>query len=105
MLRRFGFADDTYVRLSAASSRPPALPVDSPVSLARLLAHYVELQHPATRKQIATLAEQTKCPNTKPRLEALAADDTDTSPYRTPMASTRSTPLNASSAGCVPCGP
>jgi len=83
VLRRFGFADDTYVRLSAASSRPPALPVDSPVSLARLLAHYVELQHPATRKQIATLAEQTKCPNTKPRLEALAADDTDTSPYRT----------------------
>ena len=31
----------------------------------------------------ATLAEHTQCPNTKPRLEALAADDTDTSPYRT----------------------
>ncbi|HEV2740201.1 MAG TPA: cytochrome P450 [Candidatus Elarobacter sp.] len=82
-LRRFGFADDTYVRLSAASSRPAALPVDTPVSLERLLAHHVELQHPATRKQIATLAEHTQCPNTKPRLEALAADDTETSAYRT----------------------
>jgi cytochrome P450/NADPH-cytochrome P450 reductase len=82
VMRRFGFADDTYVRLTPASSRPPALPVDTPVSLERLLAHHVELQHPATRKQIATLAENTKCPNTKPRLEALAADDTDTSAYR-----------------------
>ena len=82
-MRRFGFADDTYVRLSAASSRPATLPVDTPVSLERLLAHHVELQHPATRKQIATLAEHTKCPNTKPRLEALAADDTDASAYRT----------------------
>jgi cytochrome P450 / NADPH-cytochrome P450 reductase len=81
-LRRFGFADDTYVRLSAASSRPAALPVDAPVPLERLLAHHVELQHPATRKQIATLAEHTQCPNTKPRLEALAADDTDASAYR-----------------------
>lgn len=82
VMRRFGFADDTYVRLTPASSRPPALPVDTPVSLERLLAHHVELQHPATRKQIATLAEHTKCPNTKPRLEALTADDTDTSAYR-----------------------
>ena len=83
VLRRFGFADDTYVRLSAASSRPPSLPVDTPVSLERLLAHHVELQHPATRKQIATLAEHTQCPNTKPRLEALAADDAEVSAYMT----------------------
>ncbi len=83
VMRRFGFAEDTYVRLSAASPRPATLPVETPVSLERLLAHHVELQHPATRKQIATLAEHTKCPNTKPRLEALAADDTDTSAYRT----------------------
>ncbi|MDQ6924660.1 MAG: cytochrome P450 [Candidatus Eremiobacteraeota bacterium] len=82
-MRRFGFAEDTYVRLSAASSRPATLPVDTPVSLERLLAHHVELQHPATRKQIATLAEHTKCLNTKPRLEALAADDAEASPYRT----------------------
>ena len=83
VLQRFGFAEDTYVRLSAASSRPPALPVDTPVSLERLLAHYVELQHPATRKQIATLAEHAQCPNTKPRLAALASDDGDASAYMT----------------------
>ena len=83
VLRRFAFAEDTYVRLSAASSRPATLPVDAPVSLQRLLAHHVELQHPATRKQIATLAEHTRCPNTKPRLEALAVDDTDASAYKT----------------------
>jgi cytochrome P450/NADPH-cytochrome P450 reductase len=83
VLQRFGFAEDTYVRLSAASSRPPSLPVDTPVSLERLLAHHVELQHPATRKQIAVLAEHTQCPNTKPRLAALAADDADSSAYMT----------------------
>ncbi|MDQ6943908.1 MAG: cytochrome P450, partial [Candidatus Eremiobacteraeota bacterium] len=83
VLQRFGFAEDTYVRLSAGSSRPAALPVDAPVSLERLLAHHVELQHPATRKQIATLAEHTRCPDTKPRLEALAVDDTDASAYKT----------------------
>ncbi len=83
VLQRFGFAEDTYVRLSAASSRPPSLPVDTPVSLARLLAHHVELQHPATRKQIATLAEHTECPNTRPRLEALAADEAESSAYIT----------------------
>jgi cytochrome P450/NADPH-cytochrome P450 reductase len=83
VMQRFGFAEDTYVRLSAASSRPATLPVDMPVSLERLLAHHVELQHPATRKQIATLAEHTRCPDTKPRLEALAVDDTDASAYKT----------------------
>ncbi|HEY0383219.1 MAG TPA: cytochrome P450 [Candidatus Elarobacter sp.] len=83
VLRRFDFADDTYVKLRPASSRPAALPVDTPLGLERLLAHYVELQHPATRKQIATLAAHTKCPNTKPRLEALAADDTEASAYIT----------------------
>jgi cytochrome P450/NADPH-cytochrome P450 reductase len=83
VLRRFGFADDTYVRLHAVSPLSSTLPVDTPVALGRLLAHHVELQHTATRKQIATMAEHTQCPNTKPRLEALAADDEDTGAYRT----------------------
>ncbi len=82
-LRRFGFADDTYVRLRAVQARPAALPVDTPVALEQLLAHHVELQHTATRKQIATLAEHTQCPNTKPRLAALAADDADAGAYMT----------------------
>jgi cytochrome P450 / NADPH-cytochrome P450 reductase len=83
VLRRFGFADDTYVRLRATQARPAALPVDTPVALERLLARHVELQHTATRKQIATLAEHTECPNTKPRLAALAADEADAGAYMT----------------------
>jgi cytochrome P450/NADPH-cytochrome P450 reductase len=82
-LRRFGFADDTYVRLRATSSRSASLPVDTPVALERLLAHHVELQHTATRKQIATLAEHTQCPITKPKLLALAAEDADSDAYMT----------------------
>jgi cytochrome P450/NADPH-cytochrome P450 reductase len=54
-----------------------------PVALERLLAHHVELQHTATRKQIAILAEHTQCPVTKPKLLALAADDADSDAYMT----------------------
>jgi cytochrome P450/NADPH-cytochrome P450 reductase len=93
VLRRFGFADDTYVRLRAVSPLSSTLPVDTPVALGRLLAHHVELQHTATRKQIATLAEHTQCPNTKPRLAALAADDEETGAYRTEVKRKRRTVL------------
>ncbi|HEY0394852.1 MAG TPA: cytochrome P450 [Candidatus Elarobacter sp.] len=81
-LRRFGFAPDTYVRLRAAGARAAALPLDVPVAVDRLLAHYVELQHVATRKQVAILAEHTQCPNTKPKLLALAADEAESDAYR-----------------------
>ncbi|HZX69110.1 MAG TPA: flavodoxin domain-containing protein, partial [Candidatus Elarobacter sp.] len=81
-LRRFDFADDTFVRLRALSPRASALPVDTPVSAVRLLARYVELQHTATRKQIETLAAHTQCPNTKPRLVALGEDDGEESVYK-----------------------
>jgi len=82
-LRRFDFADDTYVRLRAVSPLSSTLPTDAPVSLERLLARHVELQHTATRRQIATMAANTQCPNTKPRLQALSADDEETGEYRT----------------------
>ena len=36
-----------------------------------LLADYVELQAVATRKQMQTMAEHTRCPMTKPKLQAL----------------------------------
>jgi cytochrome P450/NADPH-cytochrome P450 reductase len=76
-MRRFGFSRDMYIRLRALSPRTTTLPVDRPVSVERLLAHYVELGHTATRKQVATLAEHTQCPNTKPKLLGLSAEDTD----------------------------
>jgi cytochrome P450/NADPH-cytochrome P450 reductase len=40
----------------------------------RILSDYVELQAIATRRQVQTLAENTRCPVTKPKLEALAAE-------------------------------
>jgi cytochrome P450/NADPH-cytochrome P450 reductase len=81
-MRRFGFADDTYVRLHPLSARASALPVDTPVAVQTLLARYVELQHTASRKQLEILAEHTQCPVTKPRLTALGDDDGDESPYK-----------------------
>ena len=94
VLERFGFAGDTYVQLRAVSPLSATLPVDAPISLGRLLSRYVELQHPATRKQIATLAEHTQCPNTKPALLALTADDDESGAYRTEIKRKRRTVLD-----------
>ncbi len=76
VLHRFGFDALTYVRLnSTGPGRIASLPLQATLSLRRLLMHYVELQGVATRKQIATLAENTRCPQTKPALLALATED------------------------------
>ncbi len=72
---RFGFERDGYIRLRKTSGRKTFLPVDEPISLYRLLADYVELQHVANRAQIQTLVEHTECPRTRPVLQALAGDD------------------------------
>lgn len=82
VMRRFGFESGTYVRLrSPGAARIASLPLDATLSVRRLLMHYVELQHVATRKQIGTLAEHTQCPNTKPELLRLA-DETDAGLYK-----------------------
>ena len=51
------------------------MPVDNAVSVGRLLTEFVELQQVATRKQIQIMSEHTRCPMTKPKLEALIGDD------------------------------
>ncbi len=90
VLRRFGIEPNTYVRLQASGAqRIASLPLDATLSLRRLLMHYVELQHVATRKQIATLAEHTRCPQTKPALLALASDADDAVKYHTEVRSKR----------------
>ena len=70
-VRRFGFAPGAHVMLAAAEGRRAALPVGEAIAVHRLLSDFVELQHPATRKQIQTMAQHTRCPFTRPRLEAL----------------------------------
>jgi cytochrome P450/NADPH-cytochrome P450 reductase len=73
--RRFGFLPADQVRLQVAAGRRAQLPVDNAVSVGRLLTEFVELQQVATRKQIQIMSEHTRCPMTKPKLEALIGDD------------------------------
>ncbi len=82
VLRRFGIEPNTYVKLEASGpQRIASLPLDATLSMRRLLMHYVELQHVATRKAIAMLAEHTPCPNSKLELLALASDTNDARRY------------------------
>jgi cytochrome P450/NADPH-cytochrome P450 reductase len=82
--RRFGFLPADQIRLQVAEGRRAQLPVGDAVSVGRLLTEFVELQQVATRKQIQIMAEQTRCPVTKPKLQACTGDDeTSAERYRT----------------------
>lgn len=74
-LRRFGFAPGAHVMLTAAEGRRAALPVGEAIAAHRLLSDFVELQHPATRRQIQTMAQHTRCPFTRPKLESLLEEE------------------------------
>jgi len=88
--RRFGFAPDDQIRLRVAEGRRAQLPTGEAISVGRLLGEFVELQQIATRKQIATMAEHTRCPKTKPRLLSWAGDDAASSErYRAEVLGTR----------------
>jgi cytochrome P450/NADPH-cytochrome P450 reductase len=75
--RRFGFLPTDQIRLQAPEGRRAQLPVGQAVSVGRLLAEFVELQQIATRKQIQIMAENTRCPMTKPKLLGLLGDDAE----------------------------
>lgn len=82
--RRFGFLATDQIRLQVDEGRRAQLPVGEVISVGRLLTEFVELQLVATRKQIQVMADSTRCPMTKPKLVALAAeDDTGLALYRT----------------------
>ncbi|WP_306370951.1 bifunctional cytochrome P450/NADPH--P450 reductase [Nocardiopsis sp. CC223A] len=69
---RFGEDPGRTVRLEPRRGTRSALPVDRPVALGELLAGAVELQAPATREQVRTLADHTPCPVTSRALADLA---------------------------------
>jgi cytochrome P450/NADPH-cytochrome P450 reductase len=95
VLRRFGLDATSYVRLrSSGPGRIASLPLDATLSVRRLAMHYVELQHAATRKQIAIMAEHTQCPNSKPALLRLAAGDDDARVYREEIKAKRTSVLD-----------
>ena len=75
--RRFGFLPTDQIRLQAPEGRRAQLPVGQSISVGRLLGEFVELQQIATRKQIQIMAENTRCPMTKPKLLALVGDDAE----------------------------
>lgn len=56
-IARFGFLPEQRVTLHAPG--PTSLPVDVPVSVNEVLSGYVELAHPATKKNIQTLIDST----------------------------------------------
>lgn len=73
-LRRFGFAPDSRVVLHKAEGHNSPLPLGVPVGVGELLMNYVELAQPATRAQVAALAEATRCPPEQQPLQQLAGD-------------------------------
>jgi cytochrome P450 / NADPH-cytochrome P450 reductase len=77
--RRFGFMSADRIRLNVGEGRRSQLPVGEVISIGRLLTEFVELQQVATRKHIQTMAENTRCPVTKPKLLALCGDDVESS--------------------------
>jgi cytochrome P450/NADPH-cytochrome P450 reductase len=77
--RRFGFMSADRIRLNVGEGRRSQLPVGEIISIGRLLTEFVELQQVATRKQIQTMADNTRCPVTKPKLLGLCGDDAESS--------------------------
>jgi cytochrome P450/NADPH-cytochrome P450 reductase len=93
--RRFGFLPADQVKLQVATGRRAQLPVGEPVSVGRLLTEFVELQQVATRKQIQIMSEHTRCPMTKPKLEALVEEDAaSTELYRAEILGKRKSVFN-----------
>ena len=76
-LKRIGIDADAYIRIESRSQMRGPFPSGSTFSVRRLAERYGELQAVATRKDISVLASYTQCPDSKPKLEALAASEKD----------------------------
>ncbi|RYX82717.1 cytochrome P450 [bacterium] len=74
-LQRFGLSYDTHVVIRTSSGVQTFFPTNQPVTVGELLASYIELNSPATRKQIEHLAVSTPCPPEKKEMEELIRDD------------------------------
>ncbi|MEM9332053.1 MAG: cytochrome P450 [Pseudomonadota bacterium] len=73
--RRFGLSSKARIQISAESSENIQLPTDTPISVRYLLTELLELQAPASRKDVEALVRNTDCPNSQPALKALAGDE------------------------------
>lgn len=76
-LARIGIDPDTYIRIESRSQMRSPFPSGSTFSVRRLAERFGELQAVATRKDIGILAKHTRCPDSGPKLAALAAPAID----------------------------
>lgn len=73
-LRRFALEPDAQIVIHATPGAPSPLPIDRPVAAATVFGDYVELQQPATQRQVAALAETIACPPERRAAQRLAED-------------------------------
>lgn len=76
VLNRFGFDQQTRIRIQASAATRTEFPVDQPIAVEQLLTDYVELQDVATRAQIKTMLQYTECPPDKKALAELCLEGT-----------------------------
>jgi cytochrome P450/NADPH-cytochrome P450 reductase len=89
-LARFGLAYDEQAVVRIGEGGRTFLPTGTPVAVGELLASYVELSQPATRRQVEQLAAATVCPPDRAALGALAEPDR----YRAEVLDRRTTVLD-----------
>ncbi|MEO1309970.1 MAG: cytochrome P450 [Pseudomonadota bacterium] len=73
LLERFGYDEDSHIRINVTGGRRSPFPNNSTFSVKRLADVFGELQSVASRKDVGVLAAHTRCPDTKAKLEALSA--------------------------------
>ena len=71
LLKRLGLAPDTVLVLQGQGARLRHLPIGAPLTARQLLSDFVELQDPATRRDVRVLASCTQDAAVQARLAAL----------------------------------
>ncbi|MEM7219032.1 MAG: cytochrome P450 [Pseudomonadota bacterium] len=73
-MTRFGFDDNSYIRVDVHGGRRSPFPSGSTFSVRRLAEVFGELQAVASTHDVETLLKHTQCPDTRRKLEAILAD-------------------------------
>ncbi len=96
LLQRFKLDRNTYVRIESRSDMRGPFPSGSTFSVQNLAQTAGELQAVATRRDIATLARHSECPNSRSAFEALArpAEDGAEDLYATEVLAKRKSVLD-----------
>jgi cytochrome P450/NADPH-cytochrome P450 reductase len=74
VLKRLGLAADSVLVLDGQGARMRHLPIGAPLTARQLLADFVELQDPATRRDVRALADAARDDATRTSLLALCED-------------------------------